>query len=314
MSKHSWLRVGVVGWVMACAVPASGDIISLPAPAIEGGIPLQSALAARQSRRQFDPRPLSDQTLSTLLWSAFGVNRPDSGKRTAPSAVNWQQTDIYVARADGLFLYEADGHRLRRLSGRDIRAAAGRQSFVATAPVVLIYVADTARMRGANEEARTFYSATDVGFISQNVYLFCASENLATVVIGLVDKPALARTLDLRPDQKIILTQPVGYPPDAGPPAAEDAGVKWRDGEYQGVARGYIDDITVKVTIRNGRIHAVEPLQHRENRPRTALEAIPERVVETQGIEGIDAVTGATVTSRAVLQAVKQALEAAARP
>lgn len=314
MHKCTALVFGVIVWAIASMIVTAEDIISLPDPAITGGMPLQSALAARQSRRQFDPRPLSDQTLSTLLWSAFGVNRSDSGKRTAPSAVNWQQTDIYVARADGLFLYEAADHRLRRLSDRDIRPAAGRQAFVATAPVVLIYVADTTRMRGANEESQTFYSATDTGFISQNVYLFCASEGLATVVVGLLDKPALAQTLRLRPEQKVILTQPVGYPPDAAPPDTEDAGAKWRDGEYQGVARGYIDDITFKVTIRDGRIHAIEPLQHRENRPLTALETIPARILDGQTIEGIDAVTGATVTSRAVLQAVQQALEKAAQP
>ena len=147
-----------------------------------------------------------------MLWAAFGVNRADAGKRTAPSARNWQEIDIYVATADGLYLYDAKGHMLKRVLAEDIRAMTGRQTYVREAPVNLIYVADFSRISSATDADKAFYSAADTGFISQNVYLYCASEGLATVVRGLIDRPALATAMRLRSDQKVILAQSVGYP------------------------------------------------------------------------------------------------------
>ena len=147
-----------------------------------------------------------------MLWAAFGINRQDSEKRTAPSALNWQEIDLYVATADGLYLYEAKNHTLEPVLAEDIRAMTGRQSFVRAAPVNLIYVADFSRMGKATDKDKVFYSAADTGFISQNVYLYCASEGLATVVRGSIDRPALAKVMKLRPDQRIILAQSVGYP------------------------------------------------------------------------------------------------------
>jgi SagB-type dehydrogenase family enzyme len=169
-------------------------------------------LKDRSSSRSFGSDKLPLQVLSNLLWAASGVNRPDSGKRTAPSAVNWQELDIYVATAEGLYLYDAKSHRLNPILSEDIRALTGRQPFVREAPVNLVYVADFLRMgRGTNEE-KEFYSATDTGFIAQNVYLFCSSEGLATVVRASIDRPALAKVMKLRPGQKITLAQSVGYP------------------------------------------------------------------------------------------------------
>jgi SagB-type dehydrogenase family enzyme len=196
------------GW----AQDTDSTIRTLPSPNTTGGMPLMNALSARHSTREFDSRDLSDQTLSDLLWAAFGINRPESGKRTAPSAMNWQEIDIYVALKDGLYLYQAKSHALKRLQDRDIRPHTGNQSFVADAPVNLIYVADTSRMGGVPEEKQIRYGAADTGFISQNVYLFCASEKLATVVRGAVDYDTLREVMDLVPDQRIILTQTVGYP------------------------------------------------------------------------------------------------------
>jgi nitroreductase len=143
-----------------------------------------------------------------MLWAACGINRPDSGHRTAPSARDMQEIDIYVARADGLYLFDAKENMLMLVLAEDIRASTGKQSFVKDAPINLIYVADLSKM-GADMD---FYAATDTGFISENVYLFCASSGLATVVRGFIDKPALAKAMKLRPDQKIILAQTVGYP------------------------------------------------------------------------------------------------------
>jgi SagB-type dehydrogenase family enzyme len=186
--------------------------VTLPKPLLDGGRPLMAVLKDRSSSRSFSPEKLPHQVLSNLLWAAFGINRPDTGKRTAPSAVNWQEIDIYVATADGLYRYEAKGHFLEPILAEDIRALTGRQAFVQEAPVNLIYVANHERMGGAAREDRELYSAADVGFISENVYLYCASERLATVVRGSIDREALAKAMRLRPDQKIILAQTVGYP------------------------------------------------------------------------------------------------------
>ncbi|MBC8205932.1 MAG: SagB/ThcOx family dehydrogenase [Kiritimatiellaeota bacterium] len=191
------------------AISVFADDLQLPIPRKTGGMPLMEALAARQTSRSFSARPLSDQQLSDLLWAAFGINR-DSGKRTAPSARNGQEIDLYVALESGLYLYDAKENRLVQQLSRDLREQAGVQPFTQQAPVDLIYVADYDRVRGHPE----FYSAADTGFISQNVYLFCASEGLNTVVLGMVEKEALHEAMKLSPSQHIILTQPVGFPPE----------------------------------------------------------------------------------------------------
>lgn len=181
--------------------------IQLPAPQTDGGIPLMQALKARKSTRQFSTKKLPEQVLSNLLWAAWGINRED-GRRTAPSAMNRQEIDIYVALEEGLFLYNAKEHRLDPVVKQDLRGATGTQPFVAQAPVNLIFVADQARMGGPNDA--TAYA--DTGFISQNVYLFCASEGLATVVRGSIQKDSLAKAMKLRSSQQITLAQTVGYP------------------------------------------------------------------------------------------------------
>ncbi len=186
-------------------------LVQLPAPQTVGGMPLMQALKERHTSREFSTKELPDQTLSNLLWAACGVNRPD-GKRTAPTAMNLQEIDVYVAMAKGLYLYDAKANTLVPVLAEDIRAKTGGQPFVKDAPVNLVYVADYAKMTRASAEDKVLYSATDTGFISQNVYLFCASEGLATVVRGYVDRSALAEAMKLRPDQKIILAQTVGYP------------------------------------------------------------------------------------------------------
>jgi SagB-type dehydrogenase family enzyme len=197
---------------MAGAAEQKFEPIKLPAPQIEKGKPVMQALSNRQSLRNIAPDKLPLQELGNILWSAHGINRPESGKLTAPTACNWQEIDVYVALPEGLYLYNDREHILAPVLNEDIRPFAGKQKFVQTAPVVLIYTADFDKMTKASEENKIFYSATDTGFISQNVYLYCASEGLATVVIGMVDKPRLQEKMKLRPVQRVILTQPVGYP------------------------------------------------------------------------------------------------------
>jgi len=190
----------------------SPKVIKLLQPQTDKGIPLMTALKNRRTGREFSDRKLSIQVLSNLLWAAFGVNRPGTGYRTAPSAVNWQEMDIYVALPEGLYLYDANTSVLGQVLPNDIRALTGKQLFVKDAPVNLIYVADLSKMGRSGAEEKNFYSAADAGFISENVYLFCASEGLSTVVRGLVDREGLAKAMNLRPEQKIILAQTVGYP------------------------------------------------------------------------------------------------------
>ncbi len=191
-------------------VATDAELINLPAPRQSGGKPLCVALKERRSEREFRSEPLSLQMLSNLLWAAFGVTHAD-GRRTAPSAHTWQEIDIYVAMKSGLYLYDARTHTLRRVLVDDVRAATGEQAFVADSPLNLIYVADLARVDSKDRTEQRFYTAIDAGFVAQNVYLFCASEGLATVVRGLIDRRALAERIQLRPNQRIIVAQTVGY-------------------------------------------------------------------------------------------------------
>ena len=186
--------------------------IDLPAPQKTGGLPLMDALAKRSTARVFDSKELSPQQLSSLLWAAFGINRPD-GKRTAPSAMNFQETDIYVLLKQGAYVYVAKSNKLDLVVAEDIRALGGTQAFVTNAPATLIFVADLSKMGDGSNEDKKNTANVDVGYISQNVYLFCASEGLATGARGSVDRATLGPKLKLRPNQTIILAQSAGYPP-----------------------------------------------------------------------------------------------------
>jgi SagB-type dehydrogenase family enzyme len=197
---------------MAGAHAQEPKTVPLPKPQTTGGKPLMQALNERMTRREFSSEKLPQQVLANLLWAAFGVNRAD-GRRTAPSASNMQELDVYAVMADGVYLYDAKAHALRLHLKEDLRAATGGQAWIATAPLNLLYVADYSRMGQRTEENKRENAGTDSGFIAQNVYLFCASEGLATVVRGGIDRPAMEKALKLRPDQHVVLAQTVGYPP-----------------------------------------------------------------------------------------------------
>jgi SagB-type dehydrogenase family enzyme len=183
----------------------------LPPAQTTGGMPLMEALQLRKSQRSFSSKELTPQQLSNLLWAAYGTNRPD-GFRTVPAAKNWFEYDIYVLKSDGWFLYEASKHTLLKMWNEDLRLYGGTQDFVKAAPVILVYVADFDRMTGATDDQKKFFSAVDLGYISQNVYLWCASEGLATIILGQVDKPKVHEVLKLKPAQQVMLSQPVAYP------------------------------------------------------------------------------------------------------
>jgi SagB-type dehydrogenase family enzyme len=195
----------------AFLLPALAQDIKLPAPVIEGGKPLMEALQERQSSRAYSERELDSQTLSNLLWAAYGYNRLDEKKRTAPTSRNLQEIDVYVSLKSGLYLYDSEKNLLVFLLGEDIRAATGSQQFAATAPVNLIFVANQNRVREPHGERQLKASYTNAGYISQNVYLFCASENLATVARGAFNAETLKEATGLGDDMIIILTQTVGY-------------------------------------------------------------------------------------------------------
>ena len=206
-----WLAITIIIFFSTSAFAEEAGRIQLPPPQTEGGKPLFEALKERTSTRQYGPDKISLPIISNLLWAAFGINRQDSGKRTAPSAHNWQEIDIYAATEDGLYRYDEKGHALELVLSQDIRAQTGAQKFVKDAPLNLIFVADLSRMGKASTEEKLFYTAADAGFVSQNIYLYCASEGLATVVRRWIDRPALAKAMNLRPDQEVILAQTVGY-------------------------------------------------------------------------------------------------------
>lgn len=196
----------------AATTPAQESrVIKLPPPQTTGGGELLQALKSRKSTRAFSTRPLSQDLLSTLLWAAFGINRPATGGRTAPSAHGWQEIEVYVALPDALYRYDASAHALTLAVAKDLRPLTGVQDFVATAPLNLVYVADFSRMKDASETDRTFFAVTDAAVIAQNVYLFCAAMNLGVVARGLIDRKKLAPEMALRHDQRIVLGQTVGY-------------------------------------------------------------------------------------------------------
>jgi len=194
----------------------SSQDITLPTPDRTGGKPLMQALNERQSVRTFTKDNLTLQQLSDLLWAAWGINRPDQKKRTAPSARNVQEIDVYVALPTGLYLYDGLSHLLKQIHNRDIRNLCGTQDFVATAPLDLVYVADMGKL-GKKEgdeikDSDLLWSYANTGFIAQNVYLYCASANLGCVIRGMVPKEKLAPEMGLRKNQVITLSQTIGIP------------------------------------------------------------------------------------------------------
>lgn len=173
------------------------------------------ALSQRHSTREFSPSPLRHQVMSDLLWAAAGINRPDVEGRTAPSAMNSQEIEVYVALAEGLYRYEPSGHVLYLISATDVRRVTGYQDFVDRAPLDLIFVADHSRMTAVPAGHRDSYASVAAGAMAQTVYLFCASAGLGTVIRAWIDRQALSEAMDLQADHQILLSQTVGWPATA---------------------------------------------------------------------------------------------------
>jgi len=209
---NATLLAGAALAAMPLVARAEG-VKTLLAPRKDAGKPLMQALQLRRSTREFSPRPLSSQHLSDLLWAAYGINRA-SGDRTAPYWRHIMVIDVYAAMADGVWLYDPKQHALRPHLASDIRALTGVQEFVATAPLNLVYVAHGERMNDISPEERRLYSSVDAAFAGQNVYLYCASEGLATVFRGALDYNKLNQAMRLDNGQFVTFSQTVGYPKD----------------------------------------------------------------------------------------------------
>lgn len=197
-------------------IPITAQDIVLPAPDRTGGKPLMQALNERQTTRSYTKDSLSMQQLSDLLWAGWGINRRDQGKRTAPSAMNWQEIDIYVTLPRGSYVYIPETHSLKFINNKDLRKMTGSQDFVADAALNILYIADLGK-RGKKEgqeikDSDLFMTYADAAFIAQNIYLYCASANLGCVVRGSVPDNNLETELNLRSNQRIILAHTVGIP------------------------------------------------------------------------------------------------------
>jgi len=212
MSTLTKLALGVMGKLRPSPSKGSAaDAIALPGPRRHGGLPLMEALSRRRSAREFAADALPLPLLSSLLWAAYGCNRPDGG-RTAPSALNAQEIDVFVALPAGAYGYDAAAHRLLLVAASDLRRVTGYQDFVDEAPMDLVYVADHARMGLVPVGKRECYASVAAGAIAQNVYLFAAGNGLVTVLRAWIDRAAIADALGLTHDQQVLLSQTVGYP------------------------------------------------------------------------------------------------------
>lgn len=209
------LIVSTIAMVLCLNINAETTVKKLPEPDKKGGMPLMQALDKRKSTRSFDDnKKISDQTLSDLLWAGFGVNRPKTGKRTAPTSYNSQDILIYVFMENGTWLYNAEDNSLVLVSSKDLRELTGVQDFVNTAPVTLVFVSDYVKFEKANDTGKEYWNkaaAIHAGLVAQNINLFCASENLGAVVRVSIQYDELKKALKFDDNKMIVVAQTIGY-------------------------------------------------------------------------------------------------------
>jgi SagB-type dehydrogenase family enzyme len=193
------------------------DSIILPEPQRELEFPLMKALEIRRTVRKWKDEPVSMQDLSNLLWAACGITKSAYGKvkskRTAPSACNSKEIRVYAVLQEGVFLYDEETHTLNSIVAADIREHLGTQKMMKSAPMGLVFVADLSVMNSPflrREDAKCFSAWVDTGYVSQNVYLYCAAANLATAVLSLINRDKLHELMNLKEHEKVVLTQVVG--------------------------------------------------------------------------------------------------------
>jgi len=187
--------------------------IKLNAPDMDRGLTIMKAFKKRASATSFSSRELSLQDLSDLLWASAGINRPENGKRTSPTAVNAQDIDVYVLMKSGAYLYDAKTHSLTGVAAGDNRKMVSeRQTNFANAPVMLVMVSDISRFRGDDRDLKLTWAAMDAGIVSQNIAIFCAGTGLVTRPRASMDTEGLKKLLELSATQYPLLNNPVGYP------------------------------------------------------------------------------------------------------
>ena len=189
---------------------SSFDVIKLKAPDTTGGKPLMTAMKNRKTDRVFQGKALSEKHLSELMWVAYGVNR-DNGKRTVPSARALYPLQVYVVKADGIYLYNPHKHLLEPVKAGDYRKFCGTQDFVEKAPLNLIYIADYRKLTNMNDQQRAVYAGLDAAHCCQNVYLYCASEGLKVVERASVKGDELLKAIGLDVNYHFVIAQTVGY-------------------------------------------------------------------------------------------------------
>ena len=195
------------------------DLIKLPEPQRDLDFPLMKAIELRRTKRKWKNSELSEQEISNLLWAACGITHRETkrskSRRTAPSACNSQEIKVYLALSTGVFLYDEKNHQLIKVLSKDVRADIGKQKMMRSAPVGLVYVSDYNRLKTfyfKDEQSKWYTSTTDAGFMSQNVYLYCAAANLSTAILGLIDRDKLHQLIGLSDHEKVVYTQVVGEP------------------------------------------------------------------------------------------------------
>jgi nitroreductase len=182
--------------------------VELLAPDKTRGLPVMQALSVKASVREYSKKPLALQDLSDLVWAANGINRPDEGKRTASSALNAQDVDIYVFMEEGVYVYIAGKQVLDTVVSGDFRDLAGKTD----APVTLVLISDVSRFRFGTDLQRTAWANIDVGIVSQNISLFCAATGLKTCPkASFPGMDKIREVLKLKSTQYVILNHPVGY-------------------------------------------------------------------------------------------------------
>ncbi|MBX9187108.1 SagB/ThcOx family dehydrogenase [Bacteroides sp. K03] len=197
---------------ISMATFAADKVIRLPKPNLNRNSEVMQAFANRHSTREYAAKALTLTDLSDLLWAANGINRPEEGKRTAPSAMNKQDVDVYVVLPEGTYLYEAKAHQLNLVAEGDHRGAvAGGQAFVKSAPVSLLLVSDLSRLGDAKNTHTQLMGAVDAGIVSQNISIFCSAAKLATVPRASMDTAKLKSVLKLTDTQLPLMNHPVGY-------------------------------------------------------------------------------------------------------
>ena len=190
----------------------SQDIIKLNPPDKSRGLPVMTALSERASVREFDTTSISIQDISDLLWAANGVNRPDEGKRTAPSAINAQDIDIYVFLKDAVCLYNAEEHSLIKKVNGDFRTLiSAKQVEFANAPLFILIVSDNSKFKYGDDTQKLVWGAIDAGLVAENICVFCASVGFSSRPRASMEQDKITELLKLSNSQKLMLNVVVSY-------------------------------------------------------------------------------------------------------